>query len=37
MARKGVIADDSESLGFVDCILAIGFRIAKDLLPETIS
>ena len=37
MARKGVTADDSKSLGFVDRILAIGFRIAKDLPPETIS
>ena len=33
MARKGVTTDDSESLGFMDCILAIGFRIVKDLPP----
>ena len=37
MARKGVKADDSKSLGFVGRILAIGFRIAKDLPPGTIS
>ena len=37
MARKGVTADDRECLGFVDRILAIGFRIAKDLLPGNIS
>ena len=37
MARKGVTADDSESLGFVDRILAIDFCLAKDLPPETIS
>ena len=37
MARKSVTADDTESLGFADRILAIGFRIAKDLPPETIS
>ena len=37
MARKGITVDDSESLRFVDRILAIDFRIAKDLPPETIS
>ena len=37
MARKGVTADDSESLGFVNRILPIGFRITKDLPPGTIS
>ena len=37
MARKGVTEDDSESLGFEDRILAIGFCIAKDLPPGTIS
>ena len=38
IAREGVTADDSESLEFVDrIILAIGFRIAKDQPPETIS
>ena len=37
MARKGVTADDSESLGFVNHILAIGFCIAKNLSPGTIS
>ena len=37
MAREGVTADDIKSWWFVDCILAIGFRIAKDLPPETIS
>ena len=34
---NGDTADDNESLRFVDRILAIGFRIAKDLPPETIS
>ena len=29
MSRKGVTADDSESLGYADRILAIGFPIAK--------
>ena len=37
MGRKGVTADDSKSLGFVDRTLVIGFRIAKDLPPGTIS
>ena len=37
MARKGVTVDDSKSWWFVDRILAIGFRVAKDLPPETIS
>ena len=37
MAKKGVTEDDSKSLGFVGSILAIGFRIAKDLPPGTIS
>ena len=37
MVRKGVTADDSKSWRFVDRILAIGFGIAKDLPPETIS
>ena len=37
MQRKGVTTDDGESFLFVDQILAIGFRIAKDLPPETIS
>ena len=37
MAKKGVTADDSKSWWFVDRILAIIFRIAKDLPPETIS
>ena len=37
MARKGVTEDDSKIWWFVDCILAIGFRITKDLPPETIS
>ena len=34
MARKGVTADGSKSLQFVD---RIGIGIAKDLPPETIS
>ena len=33
MARKGVTADDNESLGFVDRILSIRFRIGNDLPP----
>ena len=38
MARKvGITAGDSKSWRFVDRILAIGFRIAKNLPPETIS
>ena len=37
MAKKGLTADDSEGLEFVDHILAIGFRITKDLPPGTIS
>ena len=37
MARKGIIADDSKILRFVDSILAIGFHIAKDLPPGTFS
>ena len=37
MARKGVTANDSKSWLFVNRILAIGFRIAKDLPPESIS
>ena len=37
MPRKGVTANVSKSLRFVDCTLAIGFHIAKDLSPETIS
>ena len=37
MAREGATTDDSGSLGFVARILAIGFRIAKDLPLETIS
>ena len=28
---------DSENLRFVDRILAIGFRIAKELPPETVN
>ena len=37
MAKNGVAADDSARLRFVDRILATGFRIAKNLPPETIS
>ena len=37
IVRKGVTADDSESLLFLDRILAIGFCIAKDVSPETVS
>ena len=37
MARKGVTEDDNESLGFLDRILSIRFRIVKDLPPGTIS
>ena len=37
MARKSVTANDSKSLRFMDCILAIGFCITKDLQPGTIS
>ena len=37
IGRKGVTANDSESLGFVYRILAIGFHLAIDLLSETIS
>ena len=37
MTRKGVTADESKSWWFVGRILVIGFRIAKDLTPETIS
>ena len=37
MARKCITTDDSKSLGFVDCILAIGYRIVKYLPLGTIS
>ena len=37
MVRKDVTADDSESLGFKDRILAIEFRIAKDLPQQNIN